>query len=173
MMIDTSPWSSCSDRSLCSSLTFSSTGPSVSPFWDFFFYFSSQFCTALSAKWRKVNFSNFFCNEVLKGCPKLKSRFINSKIRSVPILVSKEKTCKQHSIKINCFFQRPTEPQWPTSASKSWRRWKTKPSFSICILFLICVCIKPSISICILIFICISTKPSFSICILINILYFY
>ena len=40
MMIDTSPWSSCSHRSpwlLCSSLTFSSTGPSVSPFRDFFF----------------------------------------------------------------------------------------------------------------------------------------
>ena len=43
MMIDTSPWSSCSRRSPwspwlpCSSPTFSSTGPSVSPFRDFFF----------------------------------------------------------------------------------------------------------------------------------------
>ena len=43
MMIDTSPWSSCSRRSPwspwlpCSSHTFSSTGPSVSPFRDFFF----------------------------------------------------------------------------------------------------------------------------------------
>ena len=41
MMIDTSPWSSCSRRSPwspwspCSSHTFSSTGPSVSPFRDF------------------------------------------------------------------------------------------------------------------------------------------
>ena len=102
-----------------------------------FFYFSSQFCTALSAKWRKVNFSNVFCNEVLRGCPKLKSRFINSKVRSVPILISKEKTCKQRSIKITCLFQRPTEPQWPTSASKSWRRWKTKPSISICVLIFV------------------------------------
>ena len=41
MMIDTSPWSSCSHRSPwspCSSLTFSSTGPSVSPFRDFFLF---------------------------------------------------------------------------------------------------------------------------------------
>ena len=40
MMIDTSPWSSCSrwsPWSPCSSHTFSSTGPSVSPFRDFFF----------------------------------------------------------------------------------------------------------------------------------------
>jgi len=43
MMIDTSPWSSCSRRSPwspwlpCSSPTFSSTGPSVSPFRDFLF----------------------------------------------------------------------------------------------------------------------------------------
>ena len=43
MMIDTSPWSSCSRQSPwspwlpCSSPTFSSTGPSVSPFRDFFF----------------------------------------------------------------------------------------------------------------------------------------
>ena len=39
MMIDTSPWSSCSPRSpwlACSGHTFSSTGPSVSPFRDFF-----------------------------------------------------------------------------------------------------------------------------------------
>ena len=42
MMIDTSPWSSCSRRSPwspwspCSSHTFSSTGPSVSPFRDFY-----------------------------------------------------------------------------------------------------------------------------------------
>ena len=42
MMIDTSPWSSCSRRSPwspwlpCSSPTISSTGPSVSPFRDFF-----------------------------------------------------------------------------------------------------------------------------------------
>ena len=56
-----------------------------------FFFFPSRFCTALSAKWRKVNFSNVFCNEVLRGCPKLKSRFINSKIRSVLILISREK----------------------------------------------------------------------------------
>ena len=35
MMIDTSPWSSCSRRSPCSSHTFSSTGPSVSSFRDF------------------------------------------------------------------------------------------------------------------------------------------
>ena len=46
MMIDTSPWSSCSRRSPwlpCSSQTFSSTGPSVSPFRDFLFLFSSFF----------------------------------------------------------------------------------------------------------------------------------
>ena len=39
MMIDTSPWSSCSCLSPwlgCSGHTFSSTGPSVSPFRDFF-----------------------------------------------------------------------------------------------------------------------------------------
>ena len=39
-MIDTSPWSSCSCLSPwlgCSGYTFSSTGPSVSPFRDFFF----------------------------------------------------------------------------------------------------------------------------------------
>ena len=39
MMIDTSPWSSCSRRSPwlpCSSHKISSTGPSVSPFRDFF-----------------------------------------------------------------------------------------------------------------------------------------
>ena len=39
MMIDTSPWSSCSRRSpwlACSGHTISSTGPSVSPFWDFY-----------------------------------------------------------------------------------------------------------------------------------------
>ena len=52
MMIDTSPWSSCSRQSPwspwlpCSSPTFSSTGPSVSPFRDFFGL--SQF---ISAPW--------------------------------------------------------------------------------------------------------------------------
>ena len=40
MMIDTSPWPSCSSQSPwlpCSGHTISSTGPSVSPFRDFFF----------------------------------------------------------------------------------------------------------------------------------------
>ena len=43
MMIDTSPWSSCSRQSPwlpCSGHTISSTGPSVSPFRDFFLEFS-------------------------------------------------------------------------------------------------------------------------------------
>ena len=50
MMIDTSPWSSCSRRSPwspwspCSSHTFSSTGPSVSPFRDFSFLTPKQGC---------------------------------------------------------------------------------------------------------------------------------
>ena len=41
MMIDTSPWPSCSSQSPwlpCSGHTISSTGPSVSPFRDFYFY---------------------------------------------------------------------------------------------------------------------------------------
>ena len=48
MMIDTSPWSSCSRRSPwspwlpCSSPTFSSTGPSVSPFRDFWISIGSE-----------------------------------------------------------------------------------------------------------------------------------
>ena len=47
MMIDTSPWPSCSRQSPwlpCSGHTISSTGPSVSPFRDFFspFFFSSR-----------------------------------------------------------------------------------------------------------------------------------
>ena len=54
MMIDTSPWSSCSCRSPwspwlpCSSHTFSSTGPSVSPFRDFFttLQFNAYFSTS-------------------------------------------------------------------------------------------------------------------------------
>ena len=55
MMIDTSPWSSCSSQSPwlpCSGHTISSTGPSVSPFRDFFyiivfFYFDLQKQTIL------------------------------------------------------------------------------------------------------------------------------
>ena len=45
MMIDTSPWSSCSCLSPwlgCSGHTFSSTGPSVSPFWNFFVWVSKS-----------------------------------------------------------------------------------------------------------------------------------
>ena len=47
MMIDTSPWSSCSCLSPwlgCSGHTFSSTGPSVSPFRDFFQMIHDPFC---------------------------------------------------------------------------------------------------------------------------------
>ena len=50
MMIDTSPWSSCSHRSpwfLCSSLNFSSTGPSVSPFRDFLLAYHILILSAL------------------------------------------------------------------------------------------------------------------------------
>ena len=45
MMIDTSPWSSCSRQSLwllCLGHTISSTGPSVSPFRDFYLYSLSE-----------------------------------------------------------------------------------------------------------------------------------
>ena len=45
MMIDTSPWSSCSCQSPglpCFGHTISSTGPSVSPFWDFLYTSASQ-----------------------------------------------------------------------------------------------------------------------------------
>ena len=74
MMIDTSPWSSCSRRSPwspwspCSSHTFSSTGPSVSPFRDFLIsdlFFSDQFflrSVFFSDQFflRSVFFSDFF-----------------------------------------------------------------------------------------------------------------
>ena len=64
MMIDTSPWSSCSRRSPwspwlpCSSHTFSSTGPSVSPFRDFLFQAWSQkiksFGPSVAKLWPKI-----------------------------------------------------------------------------------------------------------------------
>ena len=64
MMIDTSPWSSCSRRSpwlACSGHTISSTGPSVSPFRDFLL--SVHISVKLSEldcdiRWCIVSFSN-------------------------------------------------------------------------------------------------------------------
>ena len=55
MMIDTSPWSSCSRHSPwlpCSSHTISSTGPSLSPFRDFFY--SMSLCIISSVRAFKI-----------------------------------------------------------------------------------------------------------------------
>ena len=57
MMIDTSPWSSCSRRSPwlpCSSHKISFTGPSVSPFWDF------SMCVWIGTIWFYVCFLGLF-----------------------------------------------------------------------------------------------------------------
>ena len=57
MMIDTSPWSSCSRRSPwlpCSGHTISSTGPSVSPFWDFLEYFCMELCMKMKVKMNEL-----------------------------------------------------------------------------------------------------------------------
>ena len=77
MMIDTSPWSSCSRRSpwlACSGHTISSTGPSVSPFWDFWrqtFIFHMQEFTTLFISRRIAGSYQLFPQVGLSSCSSL------------------------------------------------------------------------------------------------------
>ena len=100
MMIDTSPWSSCSLRSPwlpCSGHTISSTGPSVSPFRDF----SSPF---LSPPQKKTHFPS---PNILLLFLLLKKNIVSSFSFPVFLLPSKKICFLSPNIQKSDFFCRP------------------------------------------------------------------